>query len=1178
MGSRVFAMMLAGMLLAGMLLAGMLLAGLLLPLDATAAVPLEMPLSGALRDNAGQPVGAGAFEVTFRLYDSADGEAAVWSETWPPGGGDCAGAINPNDTDCVVVAGGSFRVQLGTHAELAPGLFAQAPEGLWLSMQIETDPELPRRPLGSTPFAFHAAGLDCSGCVDASDIAQAAQDAIRDAAVTSAVAAVVAGGAGALPFDDSTSDLGANSVQNAIEQLKELIDDSPGLGGGGNVNEGAGQVIAFQQDRSIPAYGRTSQYVHLVNPSNAKVIAHMYGDEAADFGSSDNLVVAYDFAPNQYSAGAVGSQGDTSLQVTNPSIFNSGSHIMVHQTVGANGVTPGAWEINQVLAVNGTNLQLLTPLDRTYVSDGESRAQVVLAASFGQLEVVSGGSVRPSLPLAADGSHGGIVYVRANKITVKSGGSISADGMGFAGGTAGSPGQQGASECKTDAATGDANANCSGGGTAPTFCASAGGGGNATPGGDAEQAAGCNGGGTGGSAKGDQSLATMHFGGGGGSSIYYKGGTGGGMVVLGAQTFIVQDGGTVSADGEAGEGHGAGGGAGGTLAIFTEQSQVEGDVTAAGGPGGAGSDWAYISPLSLGNVSFETYSHGGGYSPKYREFWYPSWGSGTIHRFSDQFQHLGTFNSSTSNMMQLWGNPDGTYLTATWGEDRVRKFNDMGNSQQWEYSLGSTTAAACSDGETVYAMRSSGSTVWLIDEETGSGINSVAWPSYNDSMHGGLICTPGRIYRLPSGGGAQVLDTSNWSIIDTFNVGVNVYNMAFDGSIAYSSANNSSVTRHQLVDGNVYDPRGDGGDGGDGWVQELEPMQGIINESYPKGVEIHIDGVNVTGTLGDPNGQGDPAWDTDENKWGSTGLDKWATGPLDLTNAANWTLGEHLVELKETGGAGGQLKSYIYVIYPFTESSPPSNDTCVTPTALDPAAGPVVVSGTTEDIMGKTKAEDDSSQAGCGGAGGLDVVYRIDLPERSLLHAAIVAPFSTKLYLRSADCVDGDLVMCTDKEFTTAPIEAGTYFLFVDSDSPGAKGDFTLAVSSTPAPIPDHDTCESATDLIFSAQGVATVSSSSLYAQDDYKGLCSAALTGGPDVIYSFTAGTGQVLSVQVQSDFDNILYVMAQGCGDAGFPLACSSTGELSVPGLAGGTYWLAVDGTQAQEWGDFDLTVSLQ
>ena len=369
-----------------------------------------------------------------------------------------------------------------------------------------------------------------------------------------------------------------------------------------------------------------------------------------------------------------------------------------------------------------------------------------------------------------------------------------------------------------------------------------------------------------------------------------------------------------------------------------------------------------------------------------------------------------------------------------------------------------------------------------------------------------------------------------------------------------------------------------GGDGGEGWVLQMDPLPGIINQSYATGVEIWIDGQEVTASVGDPNGKGLPHWNAETKKWGGTGTEAWSSGPLDLTNVANWTLGEHTVEFKETGGAGGDLKAYMYVIHSYTESTPPANDTCTTPLAIDLSGGEVVLSGTTEDVMGKTLATDASSAEGCGGIGGSDVVYQIELTERSLLHANLIAPYSSKMYVRSDNCSEGDVVYCADNALDTNPLEAGTYFLFVDSDAAQAKGNFSLTVSTTPAPLPENDTCEDALSLIIGANGEASHSGTNLYALDQHKGLCPAALSGGPDTVYHFEAGTGQTLNVTIDAPFDAVLYVMTLACGDGGVPLACSATGELAIPGLAGGDYWLFVDGVQEKAWGSYDLTVTLQ
>ena len=77
------------------------------------AVPLQLPVQGVLRDNAGVPVAEDVFGMTFALYDSPDAAEAVWTESWPPGDGDC----QADPTDCVHVVSGTFQVMLGALEE-----------------------------------------------------------------------------------------------------------------------------------------------------------------------------------------------------------------------------------------------------------------------------------------------------------------------------------------------------------------------------------------------------------------------------------------------------------------------------------------------------------------------------------------------------------------------------------------------------------------------------------------------------------------------------------------------------------------------------------------------------------------------------------------------------------------------------------------------------------------------------------------------------------------------------------------------------------------------------------------------------------------------------------------------------------------------------------------------------
>jgi hypothetical protein len=944
-------------------LLGLLALGLAAPV-ASAAVPMQIPLQGALRDNAGAPVSTGTFEMTFTLYRDAEGTDEAWTTT-----------------RTVTVQGGLFRAMLGEETPVDPQLFG-AEGGLWLGVTVEQEPELPLRPLASTPYALaagEAAGLNCSGCVSPEALSAEASSALTDAAVSASMAAVEAAGydaAQGTSYDGAASSLEATTVQSAIDELKGLIDNQTSAS---NINEGAGSIRGYEHQWGLPSYGVAKDYVHIMHPTPPKVLLHLYGGENTGFASSNNLIVSNTYTPNTYSGGANGVEGDDTMTVSNAGAFNQGDHILIHQSVGP---TAGQWELNAVQAINGNSLKLAKALIHEYVTDasnssGMSRAQVVIAASYNTFEVVNGGVVRPStgLPNGTSSTYsGGIVYIRARQLTVKNGGTIHADEYGYqsnhnVGWNTWSPAGQ--SECGTHEINGQSN-NCSGGGGGyanSNYCSTgsnhgSGGGGNQTAGQTGYNNGGGQSGGTGGAAKGTGDGSVLHFGGAGGEIVDYNGGTGGGLVVLGADTVIVEDGGRISADGgsgtDAGCRAGTGGGAGGTVAIFATNADLGGDVRTFGGSG------------------------------------------------------------------------------------------------------------------------------------------------YNHS---------------------------------------------------HASAN--------------------GGDGGEGWVLELDPIPGVVNQSYATGVEIWIDGQDVTAAVGDPNDKGIPHWNAETQRWGATGTEPWSSGPLDLTNVAAWTPGEHTIEFKETGGAGGDLKGYIYLIQRFSESTPPVNDTCKTPVALDISEGPIVIGGTTEDIMGKTLATDASNEATCGGASGPDVVYQLTLTERSLINAVITAPFNARLYLRAADCDEGESVYCGANEIQTTPLEPGDYFLFIDSDAASQKGDFTLAVSTTAALLPEYDTCDTAVELLFSNAGIATHTGSTLYSLDQYSAFCGG--DGGPDVVYAFTAGTGEAVDITVTSDeFEPVLHVYKGACAVPDNLLTCSDTGQVQISAGLGGDYWMVVDSPGEAQWGTYDLTVS--
>lgn len=120
-----------------------------------AFVPNEVAVQGALRSASGAPIADGSYPVKFALYAQASGGAALWSESAAQ----------------VSVQGGLLHHALGKITPLGSSLAAGA---AWLGVQVAADPELPRVPLASAPFALRAQtaeALQCSGCIGATHLA-----------------------------------------------------------------------------------------------------------------------------------------------------------------------------------------------------------------------------------------------------------------------------------------------------------------------------------------------------------------------------------------------------------------------------------------------------------------------------------------------------------------------------------------------------------------------------------------------------------------------------------------------------------------------------------------------------------------------------------------------------------------------------------------------------------------------------------------------------------------------------------------------------------------------------------------------------------------------------------------------------------------------------------------------
>jgi hypothetical protein len=129
-----------------------------------AAIPLEINYQGKLNNAAGTPVTDGLYNIKFKLYTTASGGTAIWSE-------------DKISTNKVQITKGLFSTMLGSVSSLSSVDFNQT---LYLGVEIggagtpTWDGEMsPRKKMGSVPSSFNSDKLDN---IDSTEFAQLSKD------------------------------------------------------------------------------------------------------------------------------------------------------------------------------------------------------------------------------------------------------------------------------------------------------------------------------------------------------------------------------------------------------------------------------------------------------------------------------------------------------------------------------------------------------------------------------------------------------------------------------------------------------------------------------------------------------------------------------------------------------------------------------------------------------------------------------------------------------------------------------------------------------------------------------------------------------------------------------------------------------------------------------------------
>jgi hypothetical protein len=285
---------------------------------------------------------------------------------------------------------------------------------------------------------------------------------------------------------------------------------------------------------------------------------------------------------------------------------------------------------------------------------------------------------------------------------------------------------------------------------------------------------------------------------------------------------------------------------------------------------------------------------------------------------------------------------------------------------------------------------------------------------------------------------------------------------------------------------------------------------------------------------------------------------------------------------------------------------PPANDDCASAEELVFVSDVATASGSTLQASNSNYAGDVlPTCAPSAKQSGRDVVYRFTLAQPADVTLR-VAPTSGStltpaLYVRKSNCGSqllSEEVVCLTQlgpvEATLTALEAGTYFVFVDS-SGGTRGAFTLtATRSAPTPPPSNDWCSGPRFLSF-VNNVATVTGTTTGATNGNAPIDNAPACGtdffprrfGRDLVYTYTLSGAQDLDVTITpapgSALVPALYArLPNQCTSfsAGSELTCvseTSSRPLRVylPNQVAGTYFLFVD-SNGYGTGDFTLSVT--
>lgn len=217
------------------------------------------------------------------------------------------------------------------------------------------------------------------------------------------------------------------------------------------------------------------------------------------------------------------------------------------------------------------------------------------------------------------------------------------------------------------------------------------------------------------------------------------------------------------------------------------------------------------TPRLVRTASLRTNSYGGGYSPRYKEYWYPDWSGYTIGRSDRQANVIGSFRTPNyeRRITSLWGNVDGSFFFASDRKVHRAKFDVDRSTAMWTSAdFDENPQAVSAEGGEVFVMMQQGPTVHALDAETGALRRTFQLQHPEDifrDLRDGMMVAQGKLfyvrqslcYRFDVATG--LFDNATFPLQDA-----TTYGSAFDGR-DFCLHRDNTVRCYQLFSHNIYD-------------------------------------------------------------------------------------------------------------------------------------------------------------------------------------------------------------------------------------------------------------------------------------------------------------------------------------------------------------------------------------